>query len=125
MTTTILILLASYARFLAIATKAIPMIRSGIETQSVPASATLFRFRIANTAATTTSRIPISRMVLADKFRPPSDRPKDRSRLSLLAVVVQCLRPTAYRLADERTYITPFDRAGVAINISPIEFVAM
>ena len=37
----------------------------------------------------------------------------------------QCLRPTANRLADERTYITPSDKAGVAISISPIELVAM
>ena len=65
--------LASYARFLAIATKAIPKSRSGIEIQSVPASATLFRFRIANTAAATTSKIPINRRVLADKVRPPLD----------------------------------------------------
>lgn len=65
-------MLASYARFLDIATKAIPKSRSGIEIQSVPASATLFRLRIANTAAATTSRIPINRRVLADKFRPPS-----------------------------------------------------
>lgn len=102
-----------YARFLAIATKAIPKSRSGIEIQSVPASATLFRFRIANTAAVMTNRIPIKRRVLADKIRPPS------------LLLIQCLRPTANRLADERTYITPSDNAGVAISISPIEFVAM
>ena|SRR6185295_735424 len=106
-------MLASYARFLDIATKAIPKSRSGIEIQSVPASATLFRLRIANTAAATTSRIPITRRVLADKFD------------ILHCCLVQCLRPTANRLADERTYITPSDKAGVAINISPIEFVAM
>ena len=34
------------------------------------------------------------------------------------------LRPIANRLSDERTYITPSDNAGVAISISPIEFVA-
>ena len=39
--------------------------------------------------------------------------------------LAQCLRPTANRLADERTYITPSDKAGVAISISPIELVAM
>src|SRR6185295_17724829 len=33
-------------------------------------------------------------------------------------------RPIANKLADERTYITPSDNAGVAINNSPIEFVA-
>lgn len=33
-------------------------------------------------------------------------------------------RPTANRLFDERTYITPSDSAGVAMSISPIEFVA-
>ena len=35
------------------------------------------------------------------------------------------LRPIAKRLAADRTYITPSDKAGVAINNSPIEFVAM
>lgn len=34
------------------------------------------------------------------------------------------LRPTANRLFDERTYITPSDSAGVAISNSPIKFVA-
>ena len=33
-------------------------------------------------------------------------------------------RPTANRLCDERTYITPSDKAGVAISNSPIELVA-
>src|SRR6185295_123511 len=33
-------------------------------------------------------------------------------------------RPIANKLADERTYNTPSDSAGVAINNSPIEFVA-
>ena len=59
-------------RSLAIAIKAIPMIRSGIETQSVPKSATLFRFRTANTAAATRNTIPIKRSVLDDKIQPPS-----------------------------------------------------
>ena len=62
----------SYLRFLAKVIKAIPMIKSGIETQSVPKSATLFRFRTANTAAATRKRIPIKRRVLDDKIRPPS-----------------------------------------------------
>ena len=31
--------------------------------------------------------------------------------------------PIANKLADDRTYITPSDNAGVAINNSPIEFV--
>ena len=35
------------------------------------------------------------------------------------------LRAIANTLADDRTYITPSDSAGVAINSSPIEFVAM
>ena len=35
------------------------------------------------------------------------------------------LCPIAKRLAADRTYITPSDKAGVAINNSPIEFVAM
>jgi hypothetical protein len=62
----------SYLRFLAKVIKAIPMIKSGIETQSVPKSATLFRFRTANTAAATRKRIPMTRRVLDDKIRPPS-----------------------------------------------------
>src|SRR5688572_21452077 len=33
--------------------------------------------------------------------------------------------PTANRLCADRTYITPSDKAGVAINNSPIELVAM
>ena len=33
--------------------------------------------------------------------------------------------PTANKLSAERTYITPSDNAGVAINSSPIVFVAM
>ena len=33
--------------------------------------------------------------------------------------------PTAKTLSAERTYITPFDNAGVAINSSPIVFVAI
>jgi len=80
--------LASYARFLAIATNAIPMMKSGIEIQSVPASATLFRFRIASTAAATTNRIPINRRVLADRFRPPSDRSGD---ILEIWVIVSCI----------------------------------
>jgi hypothetical protein len=47
------------------------------------------------------------------------------SSFFMLSNFAQCLRPTANRLADERTYITPSDKAGVAISISPIEFVAM
>jgi len=35
-----------------------------------------------------------------------------------------CFRPIANRLAEVRTYITPSDKAGVAISSSPIEFVA-
>src|SRR5262245_29730838 len=33
--------------------------------------------------------------------------------------------PTANRFCADRTYITPSDKAGVAINNSPIELVAM
>ena len=33
--------------------------------------------------------------------------------------------PTANRLCADRTYIAPSDKAGVAINNSPIELVAM
>lgn len=40
-------------------------------------------------------------------------------------IYFHCFRPIANKLFDERTYITPSDRAGVAISISPIEFVAM
>src|SRR5262245_3909238 len=35
--------------------------------------------------------------------------------------LTSCLRPTANRLCEERTYITPSDKAGVAISNSPIE----
>jgi hypothetical protein len=63
--------LALHFRFLAIVIKAIPMIKSGIETQNVPKSATLFRFRTANTAAATRKAIPIKRRDLDDKIRPP------------------------------------------------------
>ena len=35
------------------------------------------------------------------------------------------LRPIANRLCTERTYMTPCDSAGVAINNSPMEFVAI
>jgi len=35
------------------------------------------------------------------------------------------LRPIAKRLCTERTYMTPCDSAGVAINNSPMEFVAI
>ena len=35
------------------------------------------------------------------------------------------LRPMANKLEDPRTYITPSDRAGVAIKSSPMELVAM
>src|SRR3569832_2069349 len=38
---------------------------------------------------------------------------------------VYLLRPMAKRLWEERTYITPSERAGVAMSNSPIEFVAM
>ena len=34
------------------------------------------------------------------------------------------LRRIANKLADERTYMTPSDNAGVAISNSPMEFVA-
>ena len=51
----------SYFRFFAVATKAIPMIRSGIEIHIVPKSATLFRFSTAKSAAATSKRIPIKR----------------------------------------------------------------
>ena len=35
-----------------------------------------------------------------------------------------CFGPTANKLCADRTYITPSDKAGVAINNSPIELVA-
>jgi hypothetical protein len=48
-----------------------PTIRSGGVTQNVPAFATLFKFMTADTAAATRNRIPIRRIVLADKLLPP------------------------------------------------------
>jgi hypothetical protein len=44
--------------------------------------------------------------------------------ISMPVILTHCFRPIANRLDDERTYITPSDKAGVAINSSPIEFVA-
>jgi hypothetical protein len=66
--------------------------------------------------------------------RAPSDKhvheiPDDYRRVShplssLVFGSAHYFRPIANRLADERTYITPSDKAGVAISSSPIEFVA-
>jgi hypothetical protein len=47
--------------------KAMPKIISGDDTQNVPEFATLFRFRIASTAAATRRMIPIKRIVVGDK----------------------------------------------------------
>ena len=44
---------------------------------------------------------------------------------SLFIVFTHRFGPTANRLCADRTYITPSDKAGVAINNSPIELVAM
>ena len=47
---------------------------------------------------------------------------EDATPLTCLGYV---LRPIANRLCTERTYMTPCDSAGVAINNSPMEFVAI
>jgi hypothetical protein len=64
---------AGYLRRLARTMKAIPIIRSGGDTQGMPKPATLFKFRTANIAAATRKMIPIKRRILGDKTRPPSD----------------------------------------------------
>ena len=99
----------SYLRFLAKEIKTIPMIKSGIATQSVPKSATLFRFSTANTAAATRKRIPMTRRVLDDKIRPPSRWSNIAQRLN---------RP---RLNSESKPMTNvrLDRAGRYILASP------
>ena len=47
------------------------------------------------------------------------------SRIKSVKSVFYFFLPIAKRLAFERTYITPSDKAGVAISSSPIELVAM
>jgi len=58
----------AYLRRLARMMKTMPIIRSGGDTQVMPKSATLFKFRTANTAAATKKMIPIKRRVLGDRL---------------------------------------------------------
>jgi hypothetical protein len=51
--------------------KAMPKIIKGDAIQNVPAFATLFRFRIASTAAATRRMIPIKRKTVGDTFSSP------------------------------------------------------
>jgi hypothetical protein len=61
----------AYLRRRARIMKNIPKIISGDDTQNVPKFATLFRFRIAITAAAARKMIPIKRNAVGDKFSSP------------------------------------------------------